>query len=59
MSNGVDVKVLCEEKDADDWFTDQISYLDEEKITLKILEIAEDLNYRRSIKINVMPKNIF
>ena len=44
MSNGVDVKILCEEKDADDWFTDQISYLDEEKkLTLKILEIAEDL----------------
>ena len=50
MSNGVDVKIICEEKDADDWFTDQISYLDEEKkLTLKILEIAEDLKLTENL----------
>lgn len=44
LSNGVDVKILCEEKDGDNWFSDKISYLDEEKrLTLKILEIAEEL----------------
>ena len=44
LSNGVDVKILCEEKDEDNWFSDKVSYLDEEKrLTLKILEIAEEL----------------
>ena len=44
LSNGVDVKILCEKKDGDSWFSDKVSYLDEEKrLTLKILEIAEEL----------------
>lgn len=44
LSNGVDVKILCEEKDGDNWFSDEASYLDEEKrLTLKVLEIAEEL----------------
>lgn len=44
LSNGVDVKILCEEKDGDNWFSDKVLYLDEEKrLTLKILEIAEEL----------------
>ena len=44
LSNAVNVKILCQEKDDDDWYRDQISYFDEEKkLTLKILEIANEL----------------
>ena len=50
LSNGVDVKILCEEKDEDNWFADKISYLNEEKrLTLKILEIAEELKFTEEL----------
>ena len=45
VSNGARVKLLCEEKDGDTWYQDNISYEDEEKIlTLKILDIANELS---------------
>lgn len=45
VSNGVNVKLLCEEKDGDTWYQDKISYEDEEKtLTLKILDIASSIS---------------
>ncbi len=45
VSNGARVKLLCEEKDGDIWYQDNISYEEEEKIlTLKILDIANELS---------------
>ena len=45
VSTGARVKLLCEEKDGDTWYQDNISYEDEEKILiLKILDIANELS---------------
>lgn len=45
VSNGVKVKLLCEERDTDEWYSDNITYQSEEKnMTLKILEIAQEIN---------------
>ena len=45
VSNGARVKLLCEEKDGNTWYQDEISYEDEEKnLTLKILDIANELS---------------
>ena len=45
VSNGVKVKLLCEEKDIDTWYQDGLSYLEEEKnLILKILNIANQLS---------------
>ena len=45
LSNGVNVKIICEEKDGDQWYADNKSFLDEEKsLTLKILEVADQLS---------------
>ena len=39
------VKLLCEQKELDSWYQDEISYAKEEKdLTLKILDIANELN---------------
>ena len=44
VSNGVRVKIICEIKKLDQWYADNKLYLDEEKkITLKILEVANQL----------------
>lgn len=44
LSNGVKVKILCEEKIEDNWYADEKIYTEQEKnITLKILEIANQL----------------
>ena len=45
VSNGVNVKLLCEEKEGGTWYQDEISYKNEEKnLTLKILDIANKLS---------------
>lgn len=45
LSNGVNVKIICEEKDGDQWYAENKSFIDEEKsLTLKILEIADQLS---------------
>jgi len=50
ISNGVKVKVLCENQETDNWYSDQISYKDEEKkLTLKILEIAKELKLNEEL----------
>ncbi len=44
ISNGVRVKILCEIKKLDQWYANNVLYLDEEKkITLKILEVANQI----------------
>ena len=50
LSSGVKVKVICENQEADNWYGDQISYVDEEKkLTLKILEIANELKLNEEL----------
>ena len=50
LSSGVKVKVICENQEADNWYGDQISYADEEKkLTLKILEIANELKLNEEL----------
>tara|TARA_Y100000996_G_scaffold409046_1_gene389089 strand:+ start:612 stop:1205 length:594 start_codon:yes stop_codon:yes gene_type:complete len=45
VSNGVDVKILCEDKENTQWYGDNKSYINQEKsLTLKILEIANQLS---------------
>ena len=45
LSNGAKVKLLCEQKELDSWYQDEISYTKEEKdLTLKILDIANELS---------------
>ncbi len=45
LSNGVKVKLLCEQKELDVWYQDGLSYIkEEESLTLKILDIANELN---------------
>ena len=45
VSNGVKVKLLCEEKELDVWYQDGVTYEKEEKILiLKILNIANEIN---------------
>ncbi len=45
VSNGVKVKLLCEQKELDIWYQDDVNYVKEEKnLTLKILEIADKLS---------------
>lgn len=45
LSNGAKVKLLCEQKELDVWYQDEISYTEEEKnLTLKILDIANELS---------------
>ena len=45
VSNGVKVKLLCEQKESDMWYQDEISYTEEEKeLTLKILNIANEIS---------------
>ena len=45
ISTGVNVKLLCEEKELDVWYQDGISYEEEEKrLILKILDIADELS---------------
>lgn len=44
VSNGVNVKIICEDLINDQWFNDDQIYVNEEKkLTLKILEIANQL----------------
>ena len=39
------MKLLCEQKELDVWYQDEISYTEEEKnLTLKILDIANELS---------------
>ena len=50
VSNGVRVKLICETKDLDSWYSDQNTYIDEEKkMTLKILEIANTLKLNQEL----------
>ena len=45
VSNGVIVKLLCEEKEMNDWYSDEKDYqLEEKNMTLKILGIAQEIN---------------
>ena len=45
ISTGVDVNLLCESKENDIWYQDDIEYTNDEKnLTLKILEIANQLS---------------
>ena len=45
VSNGVKVRLLCEEKELDVWYQDGVTYEKEEKILiLKILNIANEIN---------------
>jgi hypothetical protein len=45
VSNGVKVKLLCEQKELDIWLHDGVTYSQEEKnLILKILEIADKLS---------------
>jgi len=45
VSNGVKVKLLCEEKELEVWYQDEVTYSQEEKdLVLKILEIADILS---------------
>ena len=45
ISNGVKTKIVCQEKDNDQWYLDNIGLIEEEKkITLKILEKAVELS---------------
>ena len=45
ISSGVNVKLLCQEKELEAWYHDGISYEEEEKrLTLKILDIADELS---------------
>ena len=45
ISSGVNVKLLCQEKELEAWYQDGISYEEEEKrLTLKILDIADELS---------------
>ena len=44
ISNGVKVKLLCQQKSNDDWYNDKSEYILEEKdLTLRILEIANQI----------------
>ena len=44
ISNGVNTEIICENKKADNWYTDQNNYLEEAKqITLSILKKANEL----------------
>ena len=44
VSNGVKVKLLCENNIDGNWFSDKTSYVNEEKdLTLKILELANQI----------------
>ena len=44
VSTGVRVKLICEKKDLEVWYSDNNSYVDEEKnMTIKILKIAQEL----------------
>lgn len=50
ISNGVKVRLLCEKKENDTWYQDDIDYTSDEKnLTLKILEIANQLNFTEQI----------
>ena len=50
VSNGAKVKLLCETKEQETWFSDKIAYVDEEKqMTLKILEIAKALQLNQEL----------
>ena len=45
VSNGVNVKLICEQKEINTWYQDGISYSQEEKdLILKILDIAEEIS---------------
>ena len=45
VSTGVNVRLLCEQKELDVWYQDGVEYTQEEKdLILKILEIADKLN---------------
>ena len=45
ISTGVDVNLLCESKENDIWYQDDTEYTNDEKnLTLKILEIANQLS---------------
>ena len=45
VSNGVTVKLLCEEKEMNEWYSDKKNYqLEEKNMTLKILGIAQEIN---------------
>ena len=45
ISTGINVKLLCQEKELEAWYHDGISYEEEEKrLTLKILDIADELS---------------
>ena len=45
VSNGVKVKLLCEQKELEVWYQDEVAYSQEEKdLVLKILEIADILS---------------
>ncbi len=45
ISTGINVKLLCQEKELETWYQDGISYEEEEKrLTLKILDIADELS---------------
>ena len=50
LSNGVNAKLICEEKIKEEWFPDNINYSKEEKqMVLKILEIANNLKAQDKI----------
>ncbi len=50
LSNGVNVKLICEEKTQEEWFPDNINYSkDEKQMVLKILEIAHKLEAQDQI----------
>ena len=45
ISTGINVKLLCQEKELETWYQDGISYEEEEeRLTLKILDIADELS---------------
>jgi len=50
LSNGVNAKLICEEKIQEEWFPDNINYSkDEKQMVLRILEIAYNLEAQDQI----------
>lgn len=50
ISNGVNTKILCQRKEADEWYSTKELFIEEEKnLTLKILEEASQLSNADSL----------
>jgi hypothetical protein len=50
VSTGVETKILCQKKDGDEWYSEkEILFEEEKKITLKILEKAQELSIAKDL----------